>query len=54
VTRSGVSKAVDFQDAGDILLLVVNQALEPKDGSVVVAVLDGELTIKGPVSPPGE
>ncbi|MDI2035950.1 LexA family protein [Paenarthrobacter nitroguajacolicus] len=26
--------------------LVVNQALEPKDGSVVVAVLDGELTIK--------
>ncbi|MCY1676857.1 translesion error-prone DNA polymerase V autoproteolytic subunit [Pseudarthrobacter sp. SL88] len=26
--------------------LVVNRALEPKDGSVVVAVLDGELTIK--------
>ena len=26
--------------------LVVNRVLEPKDGSVVVAVLDGELTIK--------
>ncbi|QSZ51463.1 translesion error-prone DNA polymerase V autoproteolytic subunit [Arthrobacter sp. TS-15] len=26
--------------------LVVNRALEPRDGSVVVAVLDGELTIK--------
>ena len=26
--------------------LVVNRAMEPKDGSVVVAVLDGELTIK--------
>ncbi|YCK79697.1 translesion error-prone DNA polymerase V autoproteolytic subunit (plasmid) [Arthrobacter sp. D3-18] len=26
--------------------LVVKRALEPKDGSVVVAVLDGELTIK--------
>ena len=26
--------------------LVVNRALEPKDGSVVVAILDGELTIK--------
>ncbi|MDO5878142.1 MULTISPECIES: translesion error-prone DNA polymerase V autoproteolytic subunit [Paenarthrobacter] len=26
--------------------LVVNRALEPTDGSVVVAVLDGELTIK--------
>ena len=26
--------------------LVVNRAREPKDGSVVVAVLDGELTIK--------
>lgn len=26
--------------------LIVNRALEPKDGSVVVAVLDGELTIK--------
>ena len=24
----------------------MNRALEPKDGSVVVAVLDGELTIK--------
>ena len=26
--------------------LIVNRALEPKDGSIVVAVLDGELTIK--------
>ncbi|MDI2020084.1 LexA family protein [Paenarthrobacter nicotinovorans] len=26
--------------------LIVNRALAPKDGSVVVAVLDGELTIK--------
>ncbi|WP_247047902.1 LexA family protein [Arthrobacter rhizosphaerae] len=26
--------------------LIVDRALEPKDGSVVVAVLDGELTIK--------
>jgi len=26
--------------------LIVNRALEPKDGSVVIAVLDGELTIK--------
>jgi DNA polymerase V len=26
--------------------LIVNRALEPQDGSVVVAVLDGELTIK--------
>lgn len=26
--------------------LLVNRALEPKDGSVVIAVLDGELTIK--------
>ena len=26
--------------------LIVNRALEPRDGSVVVAVLDGELTIK--------
>ena len=26
--------------------LIVNRALEPKDGCVVVAVLDGELTIK--------
>ncbi|GGJ39873.1 LexA family protein [Paenarthrobacter histidinolovorans] len=26
--------------------LVVNRALEPKNGSVVIAVLDGELTIK--------
>jgi DNA polymerase V len=26
--------------------LIVNRALEPVDGSVVVAVLDGELTIK--------
>ena len=26
--------------------LIVNRAMEPKDGSVVVAVLDGELTIK--------
>lgn len=26
--------------------LIVNRALEPKDGSVAVAVLDGELTIK--------
>jgi DNA polymerase V len=26
--------------------LVVNRALEPRDGSVVVAVLDGELTVK--------
>lgn len=25
---------------------IVNRALEPKDGSVVIAVLDGELTIK--------
>ncbi|NVN00759.1 translesion error-prone DNA polymerase V autoproteolytic subunit [Arthrobacter sp. SDTb3-6] len=26
--------------------LIVNRALEPRDGSVVVAVIDGELTIK--------
>lgn len=26
--------------------LIVNRAMQPKDGSVVVAVLDGELTIK--------
>ncbi len=26
--------------------LIVNRALEPKDGSIIVAVLDGELTIK--------
>ena len=26
--------------------LIVDRALEPKDGSVVIAVLDGELTIK--------
>lgn len=26
--------------------LIVNRALEPRDGSVVVAVLDGELTVK--------
>lgn len=26
--------------------LIVNRALEPRDGSVIVAVLDGELTIK--------
>lgn len=26
--------------------LLVNRALEPKDGSVVIAVLDGELTLK--------
>ena len=26
--------------------LIVNRALEPLDGSVVIAVLDGELTIK--------
>ncbi|MFE4080438.1 LexA family protein [Paenarthrobacter sp. YIM B13468] len=26
--------------------LLVNRALEPKDGSVVIAVLDGELTVK--------
>ncbi|MEO5320986.1 translesion error-prone DNA polymerase V autoproteolytic subunit [Arthrobacter sp. CC3] len=26
--------------------LIVNRALRPKDGSVVIAVLDGELTIK--------
>ena len=26
--------------------LIVNRALEPKDGSVVIAVLDGELTVK--------
>ncbi|MFF1384328.1 LexA family protein [Arthrobacter sp. NPDC058288] len=26
--------------------LIVNRALDPKDGSVVIAVLDGELTIK--------
>ncbi len=26
--------------------LIVNRALEPKDGSIVVAVLDGELTVK--------
>ena len=25
---------------------IVNRALEPKDGSVVIAVLDGELTVK--------
>lgn len=26
--------------------LIVNRALEPRDGSIVVAVLDGELTVK--------
>ncbi|UUL76696.1 translesion error-prone DNA polymerase V autoproteolytic subunit [Pseudarthrobacter sp. Fe7] len=26
--------------------LIVNRALEPKDGAVVIAVLDGELTVK--------
>ncbi|WP_373427825.1 LexA family protein [Arthrobacter sp. W4I7] len=26
--------------------LIVNRAMEPSDGSVVVAVLDGELTVK--------
>ena len=26
--------------------LIVNRALEPKDGSVVIAVLDGEMTVK--------
>ncbi|MEJ1177675.1 MULTISPECIES: LexA family protein [unclassified Pseudarthrobacter] len=26
--------------------LIVNRAIEPKDGSVVIAVLDGELTVK--------
>lgn len=26
--------------------IIVNRALEPKDGSIVVAVLDGELTVK--------
>ena len=26
--------------------LIVNRALEPQDGSVVIAVLDGELTVK--------
>ncbi len=26
--------------------LIVNRALEPRDGSVVIAVLDGELTVK--------
>ena len=26
--------------------LIVNRALEPRDGCVVVAVLDGELTVK--------
>jgi DNA polymerase V len=26
--------------------LIVNRALEPKDGSVVIAILDGELTVK--------
>jgi DNA polymerase V len=30
--------------SGDIL--VVDRALEPKDGSIVVAALDGELTVK--------
>lgn len=37
-----------MEDAGisDGDELIVNRALEPKDGSVVVAVLDGELTVK--------
>jgi DNA polymerase V len=35
--RAGISD-------GDELL--VNRALEPKDGSVVIAILDGELTVK--------
>ena len=26
--------------------LIVNRALEPRDGSVVIAILDGELTVK--------
>lgn len=30
--------------SGDIL--VVDKALEPKDGSVIIAVIDGELTVK--------
>jgi len=36
-------------------VIVSSTALEPKDGSVVVAVFDGELTIKalGPCPPPG-
>jgi len=37
-----------MEDAGisDGDELIVNRALEPRDGSVVVAVLDGELTVK--------
>ena len=35
--RAGISDGDD---------LIVNRALEPKDGSVVIAVLDGELTVK--------
>lgn len=37
-----------MEDAGisDGDELIVNRALEPKDGCVVVAVLDGELTVK--------
>jgi DNA polymerase V len=27
-------------------LLIVDRSLEPKDGNVVIAVLDGELTVK--------
>lgn len=26
--------------------LIVNRALEPRDGNVIIAVLDGELTVK--------
>ena len=44
VRVSGHSMEQAGISVGDELL--VDRALEPKDGSVVIAVLDGELTIK--------
>jgi len=41
--RAGGIKGIKISDGDE---LIVNRALEPVDGSVVVAVLDGELTIK--------
>ena len=42
---SMVGKKVDVQiHPGD--LLVVNRAIEPRDGHVIIACLDGEFTIK--------
>jgi DNA polymerase V len=44
-SRTSISSGRAFEfEFGDEL--IVNRALEPKDGSVVIAVLDGELTVK--------